>query len=318
MSGDRSITRRDAVKVGLGAGAALTLGRSTLFAELSAPYQAGALIQRAIPSSGEKLPVVGIGTAIIYQQPTPEQIPPLRDTLQKFPELGGRVLDTAPSYGRAEIVVGDILSELKNRDKYFLATKVSVRGGGDRAAAVAQMEESFKRLKTDKIDLMQIWNVSNPALLAPVLDEWKKAGRIRYTGITSSMKGAYGALEQAMKAYKYDVVQIDLAIDNRSAEDRVIPLAKDLGMAVLINSPFGRNRVFTKTSGKPLPDFAKEIDATTWAQFALKYIIGNTTVTAAIPGIGRVDYLVDDMGGAKGRLPDEAMRKRMAAYVDAL
>jgi aryl-alcohol dehydrogenase-like predicted oxidoreductase len=296
----------------------LTLGQSTLFAELSAPHQAGALIQRAIPSSGEKLPVVGIGTAVIYQQPTPEQIPPLRDTLQRFPELGGRVLDTAPSYGRAESVVGDILSELKNRDKYFLATKVSVRGGGDRAAAGAQMEESMKRLKTDKIDLMQIWNVSNPTLLAPVLDEWKKAGRIRYTGITSSMKNAYGALEAAMKAYKYDFVQIDLAIDNRSAEDRIIPLAKDLGMAVLINGPFGRNRVFTKTSGKPLPDFAKEIDATSWAQFALKYIIGNPAVTAAIPGIGRVDYLVDDMGAAKGRLPDEAMRRRMAAYVDAL
>jgi len=319
MSGDRSITRRDAVKMGLGAGAALTLGQpTTLFAEPSAPYQAGALIQRAIPSSGEKLPVVGIGTAVIYQQPMAEQIPPLRDTLRKFPELGGRVLDTAPSYGRAERVVGDILSELKNRDKYFLATKVSVRGGGDRAAAVAQMEESMKRLKADKIDLIQIWNVSSPSLLAPVLDEWKKAGRIRYTGITTSMKNAYGAFEEAMKAYKYDVIQIDLAIDNRSAEDRIIPLAKDLGMAVLINSPFGRNRVFTKTAGKPLPDFAKEIDATTWAQFALKYILGNPIVTAAIPGIGTVDYLVDDMAAAKGRLPDEALRKRMAAYVDAL
>jgi len=318
MSVDRSISRRDAVKVGLGAGAALTLGRSNLFAELTATHQAGSLIQRAIPATGEKLPVVGIGTAVLYERPTPEEIPPLRDTLQKFPELGGRVLDTAPSYGRAESVVGDILAELKNRDKYFLATKVSVRGGGDRTAAIAQMEQSLSRLKTDKIDLMQIWNVSNPTLLAPVLDEWKKAGRIRYTGITSSMKGAYGALEQAMKAYKYDFVQIDLAIDNRSSEERIIPLAKDLGMAVLINGPFGRNRVFTKTQGKPLPDFAKEIDATSWAQFALKYILGNPTVTAAIPGIGRVDYLVDDMAAAKGRLPDEAMRKRMAAYVDSL
>ena len=318
MSGERSISRRDAVKIGLGAGAALTLGRAPLFAE-PVETQSGALIQRAIPSTGEKVPVVGIGTAVIYQEPAPDQIPPLRDTLRKFPELGGRVLDSAPSYGRAEIVVGEILAELKNRDKYFLATKVSVgRGGGDRASAIASMEESLKRFKTDKLDLMQIWNVSNPTLLAPVLDEWKKAGRIRYTGITSSMKNAYGALEAAMKAYKYDFVQIDLAIDNRSAEDRVIPLARDLGMAVLINGPFGRNRVFTKTSGKPLPDFAKEIDATSWAQVALKYIIGNPIVTAAIPGIGRVDYLVDDMGAAKGRLPDEALRKRMAAYVDAL
>jgi len=245
-------------------------------------------------------------------------MPPLRDTLRTFPELGGRIIDTAPSYGRAESVVGDLLAELKNRDKYFIATKVSVRGGGDKAAAVAQMEESFKRFKTDKIDLMQIWNVSNPTLLAPVLDEWKAAKKIRYTGITSSMKGAYGDLEAAMKAYKYDFVQIDLAIDNRSAQDRIIPAAKDLGMAVLVNSPFGRNRVFTKTQGKPLPDFAKDIDATTWAQFALKYIVGNTAVTAAIPGIGRVDYLEDDMKAAHGRLPDEATRAKMAAYVDAL
>jgi len=318
MSVDRPISRRDAVKLGVSTGIALTLGRSDAFASTPEWWQSGALIERAIPSSGEKLPVVGIGTAVIYQSPTPDQIPPLRDTLKRFPELGGRIIDSAPGYGRAEVVVGDILAELKNRDKYFIATKVSVRGGGDKAAAVAQMEESFKRFKTDKIDLMQIWNVSNPTLLAPVLDEWKAAKKIRYTGITSSMKGAYGDLEAAMKAYKYDFVQIDLAIDNRSAQDRIIPVAKDLGMAVLVNSPFGRNRVFTKTQGKPLPDFAKDIDATTWAQFALKYIVGNTAVTAAIPGIGRVDYLEDDMKAAHGRLPDEATRAKMAAYVDAL
>ena len=318
MSADRPISRRDALRIGVGAGAALTLSKTTAFAEAPWWHQGGGLIQRAIPSSGEKLPVVGIGTAVIYQNPTPDQIPPLRDTLKRFPELGGRIIDSAPGYGRAEVVVGDILAELKNREKYFIATKVSVRGGAEKAAAVAQMEESFKRFKTDKIDLMQIWNVSNPTLLAPVLDEWKAAKKIRYTGITSSMKGAYGELEAAMKAYKYDFVQIDLAIDNRSAQERIIPLAKDLGMGVLVNGPFGRNRVFTKTQGKPLPDFAKEIDATTWAQFALKYIVGNTAVTAAIPGIGRVDYLEDDMKAAHGRLPDEALRAKMAAYVDAL
>lgn len=319
MSADRPISRRDALKIGVGAGAALTLAKTNAFAESPWWYQGGGLIERAIPSSGEKLPVVGIGTAVIYQSPTADQIPPLRDTLKRFPELGGRIVDTAPGYGRAEVVVGDILAELGNRDKYFIATKVSVRGGGaDKAAAVAQMEESFKRFKTDKIDLMQIWNVSNPTLLAPVLDEWKAAKKIRYTGITSSMKGAYGDLEAAMKAYKYDFVQIDLAIDNRSAQERIIPLAKDLGMGVLVNSPFGRNRVFTKTQGKPLPDFAKEIDATTWAQFALKYIVGNTAVTAAIPGIGRVDYLEDDMKAAHGRLPDAATRKKMEEYVDQL
>jgi len=318
MSADRPISRRDAIKLGVGAGAALTFANTKAFAESPWWYQSGALIERAIPSSGEKLPVVGIGTAVIYQNPTPDEIPPLQDTLKRFPELGGRLIDSAPSYGRAEVVVGDLLAALHNRDKYFIATKVSVRGGGDKAAATAQIEESFKRFQTDTIDLMQIWNVSNPTLLAPLLDEMKAAKRIRYTGITSSMKNAYGTLEAAMKAYKYDFVQIDLAIDNRSAQDRVIPLAKDLGMGILVNSPFGRNRVFTKTQGKALPDFAKDIDATSWAQFALKYILGNTAVTAAIPGIGRVDYLEDDMKAAHGRLPDEPMRARMASYVDAL
>lgn len=319
MSDDRSISRRDAVKLGLGAGVALAVSRSVL-AESSATarQQGGQLITRPIPSSGERLPVVGMGTAVIYQNPTPEQIPPLRDTLKLFPELGGRVLDTAPSYGRAESVVGDLLAELKNRDRYFLATKVSVRGGGDRAAVVASMDESLRRLKTDHIDLMQIWNVSNPTLIAPILDEWKAAKKIRYTGITSSFKAQYPDLEAAMKAHKFDFVQIDLAIDNRDSQDRIIPLAADLGMAVLVNSPFGRNRVFQKTAGKSLPDWAKELDINSWAQFALKYIVSNPQVTAAIPGIGTTQYLTDDLNAAKGKLPDAATRKKMAEFLDQI
>jgi len=319
MSGDRPISRRDAVKIGVGTGIALTLGRSEAFAAAPTWPQTGGLIERAIPSSGEKLPIIGIGTAINYQNAsTPEQLAPLREVLQRFPELGGRLLDTAPSYGRAETVVGDALQELKNRDKYFLATKVSVRGGGDRAAAVAQMEESLRRLKTDHVDLMQIWNVSNPELLAPLLDEWKAAKRIRYTGITSSSKGQYGQLEATMRAHKFDFVQIDLAIDNRSSQERIIPLAAERGMGVLINLPFGRTRVFQKVLGKPLPDWAKEIDATSWAQIFLKYIVSNPAVTAAIPGTEKVQYLVDNLGAAKGRLPDAAMRKKIESYFDAL
>jgi len=316
MSSDRSLSRREVVKLGVGAGAALVLGRSSLIAEPA--EQSGPLITRPIPSSGERLPVVGMGTAVIYQNPTPEQMPPLRDTLRAFPEQGGKVLDTAPSYGRAESVVGEILSELKNRDRYFLATKVSVRGTGDRTAVLAQMEKSLENLRTDHVDLMQIWNVSNPSLIAPILDEWKASKKTRYTGITSSFKGQYGDLEAAMRAHKYDFLQIDLAIDNRSAQDRVIPAAADLGMAVLINSPFGRNRVFQKTAGKPLPEWAKEFDVTSWAQFALKYIVSNPQVTAAIPGIGTVQYLTDDLGAARGRLPDAATRKKMEQYLDAL
>jgi aryl-alcohol dehydrogenase-like predicted oxidoreductase len=321
MTDDRAISRRDAVKLSLGAGAALALGRATAFAGdiySLRGTQAGELITRAIPSSGERLPVVGMGTAVIYENPTAEQFPALRDTLRAFTTLGGRVLDTSPSYGRAESVAGDLIAELGSRDRFFIATKAYVRGTEDRTACAARMQQSLDRFKSDHVDLMQIWNVSNPTLIAPLLDEWKAAKRIRYTGITSSFKGQYDALEAAMRAHTFDFVQIDLAIDNRGAQERIIPLAADRGMAVLINGPFGRNRVFEKTKGKPLPEWAKEFDATSWAQFALKYIVSNPQVTAAIPGVGTVQYLTDDLSAARGRLPDAAMRKRMEAYIDAL
>jgi aryl-alcohol dehydrogenase-like predicted oxidoreductase len=321
MTDDRSMSRRDAVKLSLGVGATLAIGRSQLLAQSAfggVSLQTADLITRAIPSTGERLPVVGMGTAVLYENPTPEQIQPLRETLRAFPGLGGRVLDSSPSYGRAEAVVGDLLAELGTRERFFLATKAYVRGSEDRAACAARMQQSLDRFKTDHVDLMQIWNVSNPKLVAPLLDDWKASKRTRYTGITSSFKGQYDALEAAMRAHKYDFVQIDLAIDNRSAQERIIPLAADLGLAVLVNGPFGRNRIFQKTKDKPLPEWAKEFDANSWAQFALKYIVSNPQVTAAIPGIGTVAYATDDLGAAHGRLPEAATRKRMETYIDAL
>ena len=310
------LSRREAVKMGVAAGAALTVGRPAAFA--GAPRQGTALIQRAIPSSGEMLPIVGIGTARNYENPTtPESIAPLREVLRQFPERGGRVLDTAPSYGRAESVVGDLLAELKNRDKYFIATKVSSRGG-DRVAAMAQMTESLRRFNTARIDLMQVWNVSSPDVLLPLIDEWKAAGKIRYTGITTSSKGQYDQLESLMKARKFDFIQVDLAVDNRSAQDRLLPLAHDRGMAVLVNLPFGRSRVFAKVQGKPLPEWTRELDVTSWAQLFLKYIVGHPAVTTVIPGTEKVEYLVDNLGAARGRLPDAAARRRIEAYVDSL
>ena len=264
------------------------------------------------------LPIVGIGTARNYENPTtPEAIALLREVLRQFPERGGRVLDTAPSYGRAESVVGDLLAELKNRDKYFIATKVSSRGG-DRVAAMAQMTESLRRFHTERIDLMQVWNVSSPDVLLPLIDEWKAAGKIRYTGITTSSKGQYDQLESLMKARKFDFIQVDLAVDNRSAQDRLLPLAHDRGMAVLVNLPFGRSRVFAKVQGKPLPEWTRELDVTSWAQLFLKYIVGHPAVTTVIPGTEKVEYLVDNLGAARGRLPDAAARRRIEAYVDSL
>jgi aryl-alcohol dehydrogenase-like predicted oxidoreductase len=321
MSYDRPLSRRDALKLGLGAGALVGLRGIDAFALPSAWSGAALLplIERAIPSTGEKLPVVGIGTARSYEAPSPSEIPVLKEVLRQFPELGGKLLDTAPAYGRAEDVVGDALAELRNRDKYFLATKVSIgRGGGDAAAAAAQMEQSLKRLKTNRIDLMQIWNVSNPAVIVPVLDEWKAAKKIRYTGITSSSKQQYDQLEASMKAHKLDFVQVDLAIDNRSAQDRILPTAADRGMGVLINLPFGRTRVFQKVLDKPLPDWAKDIDATSWAQIFLKYIVSNPAVTAVIPGTATTQFLVDNNLAARGRLPDPALRKRIESYFDQM
>ena len=322
MSDDHKINRRDALKVGVTAGALLALHRVPAFALPPSSGLSGQaalpLIERAIPSTGEKVPVIGMGTARNYENPTPDMIPTLRAVLQKFPELGGKVLDTAPGYGLAEVVVGDALAELKNRDKYFLATKVSVPRGGDAAAAAAQMEQSLKRLKTSTIDLMQIWNVSSPDVIVPVLNEWKAAKRIRYTGITSSSKGAYPSLEAAMKAHKLDFVQVDYAIDNRSAADRIIPLAAERGMGVLINLPFGRSRVFQRVLGKPLPEWAAEFDATSWAQVFLKYLASNPAVTCVIPGTETIPYATDNNNASRGRLPDAAMRKRIEAYFDAL
>jgi len=311
-----SISRRDAIRMGVGASLALavdplpTLGRTH--------RQAPALIQRTIPSSGERLPVVGIGTARNYENPDAEATPRLREVLRQFPEMGGRVVDTAPSYGRAESVVGEMLAELKNRDRYFIATKVSVRGGGGRDAATAQMEESLRRLRTDRIDLLQAWNLSSPDLLLPLLDEWKAAKRIRYTGVTTSSRGQYPQLETLMKAHKFDFIQVDLAIDNRGAQERLLPLAQERGMGVLINLPFGRSRVFAKVQGKPLPDWTKEIDVSSWAQLFLKYIVGHPAVTTVIPGTEKVEYLLDNLGAARGRVPDAAMRKRIEAYFDSL
>jgi aryl-alcohol dehydrogenase-like predicted oxidoreductase len=337
---DSRLSRRDALKLGISAGALFALdgcaGRApSPEAAASAPgggaaatppgpsvARIDAVITRAIPSSGEKLPIIGMGTARNYENPTPEQIPPLRDVIKAFPEMGGKVLDTAPGYGRAETVVGDLMKELKNRDAYFIATKVSLggRGGGavDLAQADASLTRSLERFGTDHIDLMQIWNLSQPDVLHPKLEEWKAAKKIRYTGITTSSDGQYGNLETILQTRKFDFIQIDYAIDNRNAADRVIPLAQEKGCGVLINLPFGRGRPFQKVAGKPLPGWAKDIDCTDWSQVFLKYIVSHPAVTAVIPGTETIPYLTLNINAGKGRMPDAAMRKRIEADFDAL
>lgn len=288
-------------------------------ADAAAPASQGrALIQRKIPSSGEMLPVVGIGTARRYDVGTTAELrAPLRDVLRRFPELGGRVVDTAPSYGAAESVVGDLVAELGNRKQLFLATKVNVRGG-DAAAALESLNASMQRLHTDRLDLMQVHNLSGVEQLLPVLRDWKAAGRIRYTGVTTGSERQHDALEAVMKSQPMDFIQVDYAIDGREAAARILPLAADRGIAVLVNLPFGRTTVFQKVQGRPLPNWAKEIDCTSWAQLFLKYIVSHPSVTCVIPGTARPEYLTDNIAAARGRLPDAAMRKRIEAYFDAV
>ena len=306
-SGD--ISRRDALKVGIGVGLALTLDR----VDLLGATQTSALIEKSIPSSGEKIPVIGMGTARYFDAVTPE----LREVIKRFPELGGKVIDMAPSYSNAEEVVGDIIAELKDRPRYFLATKVT-GPGSDRESGQRQMEESMRRLHTDKIDLMQIHNLVGVDQRLPLLREGKQAGRFRYIGATTSFARQYDAFEKLMREQALDFIQVDYSIDTRNVEQRILPLAADRGMAVLVNSPFRRGRTFERVKDKPLPSWTAELEVTTWAQLFLKYLASHPSVTCVIPGTERVQFLVDNMVAVHGRLPDPAMRKRIEQYYDGL
>jgi len=284
----------------------------TLFA------QGAPLIQKKIPSSGESIPIIGLGTARRYEEiKTEAEKIPLRETIREFKELGGKVIDTSPSYGTAEAVVGEIVEGLKNREGLFLATKVSLRNLG-REAGIEQIEQSFKKLRTNRIDLIAVHNLRDTRTQLRTLREMKQAGRIRYVGITTSFENQYQEFEQTIKNETLDFIQVDYALDNRNADERIIPLAGDRGMAVMINLPFGRGRLFNAVQGKKLPEWTSEFDCKTWAQFFLKYIVSHPAVTCAVPGMAKAEYVVDNLGAARGRLPDAAMRKRMEQFIDGV
>jgi aryl-alcohol dehydrogenase-like predicted oxidoreductase len=303
--------RRRFIKTGIGAGAALLLP-----AEMFA--QGSSLIQKRIPSSGEMIPVVGLGTARRYEDvKTDAEKIPLRETLAKFQEVGLQVIDSSPSYGTAEAVVGEIIEGLKARDSLFIATKVSLREDG-REEGLKQIEQSFKRLRTNKIDLLAVHNLRDTDTQLKTLRELKKAGRIRYVGITTSFDKQYGEFEQTMKKETLDFIQVDYALDNRDAGERILPLAADGGIAAMVNLPFGRGRLFKAVQGKSLPPWTADFDCASWPQFFLKYIVSHPAVTCAIPGMAKPEYVVDNAGAARGRLPDAAMRRRMEQFIDAV
>lgn len=304
------LSRRELLKTGIGVGASIFLPSASLLA------QAVPLIQRKIPSTGESLPIIGIGTARRYGAVTTQaERAPLREVLRRFKEMGGKAIDTAPSYGTAEMVVGDLAAELTIRDWLFIATKVGAHG---RDAGIEQLEQSFKHLRTPTVDLIAVHNLQDTQTQLRTLRQWKQAGRIRYVGITTSSERQHPEFEQTMKAEALDFIQVDYALDNRKADQRILPLAADRGMAVMINLPFGRGRLFKAVQGQKLPPWASEFDCSSWAQFFLKYIVSHPAVTCAVPGTGKVEHLVDNLGAARGRLPDAATRRRMESFIDGL
>jgi aryl-alcohol dehydrogenase-like predicted oxidoreductase len=298
-----------------GAAFAPTLAMLSLLAPAYA--ESTPFLRKKIPSSGEAIPVIGLGTARRYESAgTPEQRAALLETLRRFGALGATVIDTAPVYGDAETVAGSLIEELKLRAQLFLATKVST--GGGREAGLEQIEGSFKRLHASKIDLIAVHNLRGTDIHLRTLRELKQAGRIRYVGITTSFDSQYSDFAATMRRERLDFIQVDYALDNRDAGETILPLAAERGMAVMINLPFGRGRLLQAVKGKALPPWAAEFDVRTWPQFFLKYIVSHPAVTCAVPGMARAEYVEDNLGAARGRLPDAAMRRRMESFIDAL
>ena len=282
------------------------------------PLTSGAAngILRKIPKSGELLPVIGLGTYDAFDiGNNPTDRDPAKEVLKRFVELGGTIVDSSPMYGRAETVVGDLSAELSVDGKLWIATKVWTSG---RESGIAQMHDSFRKLRREKIELMQVHNLQDAKTHLATLHDWKKSGKIKYLGVTHYHAGAYDALEQAIKSGDMDFMQLNYSIVEREAEQRLLKLAADVGTAVIANRPYANGSIFGTVKGKPLPAWASEIDCTSWGQFFLKYILGHPAVTCVIPATRNPKHLIDNMGAGQGKLPDEAMRKKMADYFAAL
>jgi len=320
QSDPRLYSRRDVLALGAGFGAAAALGIAPALAQTAA---ARPLLTRKIPRTGEPLAVVGLGTAIVFDigndaARRAERSAVIRNLL----DGGARLIDTAPSYGTAEPVVGDLLAEMKVRDSVFVATKTRV-ASRDRSAA--EMQRSQKQLRTEKIDLMQIHNVgfadrAEVTAQLALLREWKGRGLFRYVGVTHSQdqENANERLIEIMRTEKLDFMQINYSLAERSVERRLLAVAAETGTAILVNLPFARARLFRAVRGKPVPAWAAEFDATTWGQFFLKYILASEAVNCVLPGTDKPEYMVDNLNAGRGRLPSAAMRKKMVEFIDSL
>jgi len=313
------MTRRDWLQRTLAAGGMLALDPRGVFAGDS---DKPGLITRAIPSSGERLPIIGLGSSATFAQVArSEDASALRAVLGRMAELGGKVFDTAPQYGASEEVAGRIVQELGIAKQLFWATKLNVaprNGTADAAAARKQLATSFQRIGKPVLDLVQVHNMGDIRTQLPILREHKEKGSVRYIGVTTTFEHQYADLIQAMRDEPIDFIGTDYAIDNRDAEQTILSLARDKGIAVLVYAPFGRTRLWRRVGERKVPDWAAEFDASTWGQFFLKYVASHPAVTCITPATSRPANMADNLGAATGRLPDTAMRKRMIDLVDAL
>jgi len=308
MSSRHDPARRDVLRFAAG-----TLGAGLIPSAFAA---APAQLMRKIPKSGEAIPAIGLGTSRTFDVgPAPGERQAQREVLKLFAAQGGRLVDTSPMYGESETVVGDLAAELGLTTKLFLATKVWTSGRED---GIRQMEESFRLLKTQRMDLMQIHNLLDWKIHLKTLRDWKVRGKIRYLGITHYTESAYDDLATVMASEDIDFVQLNYNIVARAAEKRLLPLAQERKIAVLVNRPFQKAGLFDKVRSKELPAWAKDIDCTSWAQFFLKFILGHPSVTCAIPATRKPKHLLDNMQAGLGRMPDAATREKMARLVREL
>lgn len=301
------LTRRQAAKL-IGTSAAgilLPIGYRAY-----AAGQSTGMLMRAIPSTRERLPVIGLGSAVTFDVRSGSQLKPLAEVMSLFVKHGGKLIDSSPMYGQAESVIGDLAAQLHLREQLFIATKVWTHG---KQEGIAMMERSLARFQSRKIDLMQVHNLVDIELQMPSLRDWKSKGRIRYTGVTHSESRGFGEVERVMRTQKPDFVQINYSLLERGAAQRILPLAQELKMGVIVNRPFGGGGVLRSLAAKPLPAWAAEFDCHSWPQFLLKWIIAHPAVTCVIPATNNPQHLEDNMGGGVGRLPDAKTRQRMAS-----
>ena len=294
--------RRDVI------GAGLALGVSPGFALADKHEQ---MMTKPIPVSGEQLPIIGLGTYNVFDvESSPEEIAIRQTIVERLLSSGGSLLDTSPMYSRSEKVIGDVVNAGTDRGQLFLATKVWTDGQESGAQQIAQ---SARLMQTDTIDLMQVHNLRDTAVHMETIREWQEKGRIRYSGLTHYTAGAQAALGAEMQQFKPDFIQINYSLGEREAENRLLPMAQDLGVAVLVNRPFQSGRLFSAVQGKALPDWAAEF-AASWGQFFLKFIVSHPAVSCAIPATSKPRHMTDNLGAGVGALPDAAMRKRMSDY----